>query len=57
MSLFAKRLGLIAWLRESMSRRNPSIEMFLFQKWRKKLRSLIPHVRRPGKAVLDEVGI
>ena len=53
----SRRKGLIAWLRESTSRRNPSSRSDPSWKVEEKLCSLSPHVSRPGKAFIDKVGI
>ena len=54
---FSKWLGLIAWLRELISRRNPSSRSSSSQKVEEKFAFLSPHVRCPGEAFLDQVGI
>ena len=51
------RLGLIAWLRELMSRGNPSSRSTSSPEVEEKLCSFSPHARWPGEAFLDQVGI
>ena len=53
---FFKRLGLIAWLREFMSQRNPSRRSASSLNV-EEITLLFSHVGRPGKAFLDHVGI
>ena len=54
---FAERLGLIAWLHESMSRNSSPVEVLLLQKWRKKLSSFSPYVGQPEKAAIEKNAI
>ena len=54
---FSKLLGLIAWLREFMSRRNPSSRSASSPKVEKKVSFLSHHVRHPAEAFLDQVAI
>ena len=49
---FGKRLGLILWLRESVSHIH-SAEVSLLKNWRKKFAFLSLHVRHTGEAFLD----
>ena len=53
----SKRLGLIAWLRESMSRRNPSSRSASSPKVEEKLCSFSPYGGRPEEASIDQVAI
>ena len=56
-NFFSEPLGLIAWLRESMSRRNPSSRSASSPNVEEKLCSFPPYAGRPEKASLDQVGI
>ena len=54
---FSKQPGLIAWLRESMSGRNPSSRSASSPNVEEKLCSFNPYVGRPEKASIDQVNI
>ena len=56
-NFFSRRTGLMAWLHESICRRNPSSRSASFHKVQEKFAFLSPHVGRPGKPFLDHANI
>ena len=54
---FAERLGLIAWLHESMSRKKQSSRSASSPKVGEKLSSFSPYVGRPEKASIEQIAI
>ena len=51
------QLGLIVWLHESISWRNPSGRSASSPKVKEKALQFSPHIRHPGMALINQVGI